>query len=66
MSSPIQDGASEFGGHPGRVQPAPHDIADSAYEQLNLSVRSNPSDPASNAASVAEEERELGRRRLRG
>lgn len=66
MSSPIQDGASEFGGHPGFIQPDPHDILDVPSEQLSLTVQTNPSDPAANAITVAEEWRARGRRRLRG
>ena len=67
MSSPHEEqGASEFGGWPGVVQPAPHDIADVPYEQLNFSVQTDPSDPAANAGTVAEAHRKRGKDRLNG
>lgn len=33
---------SEYGGHPGRIQPPPHDPADSASEILGLMYATNP------------------------
>lgn len=59
-------GGSEYGGYPGVTQPAPHDPEDVAYEQLNLTTRTDPSDPSANAGTVAEEDRKLGRGRLNG
>lgn len=63
MTEPHKErGASEFGGWPGVVQPPPHELT--AAEQLNFAVQSNPSDPAANAETVAEEHRKRGRGRL--
>jgi hypothetical protein len=42
VSSPFPRGGSEYGGVPGLIQPPPHDIKDSAYEQASLAVRSEP------------------------
>jgi hypothetical protein len=59
-------GGSEYGGYPGLVQPAPHDIEEVPYELLNLVTRTDPSDPAADANTVAETERKQGRSRLNG
>lgn len=64
MTNPIRDGATEFGGWPGRVQPEPHDILDVPYEQLNLAVRSDPSDATSNASTVRAREQTEAEKRL--
>lgn len=59
-------GGSEYGGYPGVVQPAPHDIEDVPYEMLNLTTQTDPSDPEANAGTVAEAHRKAGRGRLNG
>lgn len=37
--------ASEYGGVPGRIQPPPHDVANSPHEQLSLIYSTDPADP---------------------
>lgn len=45
-------GGSEYGGVPGFIQPAPHDIAESPYEQAALAVQTETADPVSPLSSV--------------
>lgn len=42
MTTPDPNRGSEYGGVPGRIQPPPHDPADSASETLGLLYATNP------------------------
>jgi hypothetical protein len=55
-------GGSEYGGYPGLIQPEPHDVANSATEQLMLMklASTDPSDEDS-PDQVAERIRAQGR-----
>jgi len=57
-------GGSEYGGYPGPYQPAPHDVADVPYEQLNLATQTDPSDEESSVETVLEAHRAEARKRL--
>lgn len=54
-------GGSEYGGFPGFIQPEPHDIRDSASEQLSLMVQTDAADESSSIESVADDIRQQGR-----
>jgi hypothetical protein len=54
-------GGSEYGGYPGLVQPEPHDVRDSASEQLMLTYLTDPDDEASTPERVADDIRRQGR-----
>lgn len=41
MTQPDPRKGSEYGGHPGLIQPPPHDPADSASETRFLAMRTN-------------------------
>lgn len=54
--------ASEFGGVPGRIQPQPHDIQDSAYEQHRLIMSTDPTDATDTPeGALARERKREGR-----
>lgn len=42
MTTPDPRKGSEYGGHPGLIQPPPHDPSDSASETRFLMMRTNP------------------------
>lgn len=48
-------GGSEYGGYPGLVQPEPHDVHDSASEQLMLAYLTDPAEEGSTPEKVADD-----------
>lgn len=59
-------GGAEYGGVPGLIQPPPHDVKDSAYEQAMLAVRTETADatsPLSSSEGVLAVDLERGRTR---
>lgn len=54
-------GGTEYGGYPGLVQPLPHDVKDSATEQLMLAQMTEAGDASSSIESVADDIRKQGR-----
>jgi hypothetical protein len=54
-------GGTEYGGYPGLVQPEPHDVKDSATEQLMLAQMTEAGDASSSIESVADDIRKQGR-----
>lgn len=61
MAISFPRGGAEYGGYPGLIQPEPHDVKDSASEQLMLAQLTDPADPASTPEAVAEVIRRVGR-----
>lgn len=55
-------GGSEYGGYPDLIQPEPHNILDSANEQLMLTYMTDPADPDSTVEKMADEVRQRGAR----
>ncbi len=49
---------SEYGGVAGRIQPSPHDPADSASETLGLIYRTNPSGETSGNRTLVPDDRD--------
>lgn len=45
MSAPYPRDGSEYGGYPDLIQPLPHDVNDSAKEQLMLAQFTEAADP---------------------
>lgn len=54
-------GGTEYGGYPGLVQPLPHDVKDSATEQLMLAQMTEAGDVSSSIESVADDIRKQDR-----
>lgn len=63
MAESFPKGGSEYGGLPGLVQPPPHDIAESPWEQAMLALRTDAADPFSSPETVLAEDLRLGRTR---
>lgn len=56
-------GGSEYGGFPGLIQPEPHEVKDSASEQLMTTYFTDPADPESSPEKEIDRIREEGRKR---
>lgn len=54
-------GGTEYGGYPGLVQPEPHEVKNSATEQLMLAQLTEAADPADGIEQAADRIRQQGR-----